>query len=81
MPSTSRLVIAIALLTATASSAPAGHRHRATTIELSALHGFMLGRRIEAPPWSFACLNDAGPRTCNQYIWVYGPIDAGEARP
>src|SRR5437660_12244131 len=35
------------------------------------------GRLIPAPAWSFACLSDAGPRECNQYIWVYGAYDAG----
>ena len=29
------------------------------------------GREIEAPPWSFACMTDHGPRPCNEPMWVY----------
>jgi hypothetical protein len=34
------------------------------------------GREILAPPWSFACMNDAGPRECGQHVWFYGSEDA-----
>jgi hypothetical protein len=30
------------------------------------------GREVAAPPWSFACINDQGPRQCDQPMWVYG---------
>jgi hypothetical protein len=30
------------------------------------------GREVAAPPWSFACTNDQGPRQCDQPMWVYG---------
>ena len=30
------------------------------------------GREVAAPPWSFACMNDQGPRECGEPMWVYG---------
>jgi hypothetical protein len=30
------------------------------------------GREVVAPPWSFACLSDQGPRDCGELMWVYG---------
>ena len=30
------------------------------------------GREIAAPPWSFACMSDQGPRQCDEPMWVYG---------
>jgi hypothetical protein len=30
------------------------------------------GRQIEAPPWSFACSSDQGPRECGEPMWIYG---------
>jgi hypothetical protein len=39
-------------------------------------HGYGIeGREIAAPPWSFACTNDAGPRQCDEPMWVYGSPD------
>ena len=29
------------------------------------------GRQVEAPPWSFACVTDHGPRPCREPMWVY----------
>jgi hypothetical protein len=29
------------------------------------------GRQVEAPPWSFACMTDHGPRPCREPMWVY----------
>jgi hypothetical protein len=34
--------------------------------------GYETGREVAAPPWSFACINDQGPRQCDQPMWVYG---------
>jgi hypothetical protein len=34
--------------------------------------GYETGREVAAPPWSFACVNDQGPRQCDQPMWVYG---------
>ena len=33
------------------------------------------GREIAAPPWSFACMNDAGPQQCDEPMWAYGSPD------
>jgi hypothetical protein len=30
------------------------------------------GRQITAPPWSFACMSDQGPRECGEPMWIYG---------
>ena len=30
------------------------------------------GREVAAPPWSFACMSDQGPRQCDEPMWVYG---------
>ena len=30
------------------------------------------GREVVAPPWSFACSSDQGPRECGEPMWVYG---------
>jgi hypothetical protein len=32
----------------------------------------MVGREVEAPPWSAACMSDHGPTQCNEPMWVYG---------
>jgi hypothetical protein len=32
----------------------------------------IVGREVAAPPWSFACMNDQGPRQCDEPMWVYG---------
>jgi hypothetical protein len=32
----------------------------------------LVGREVLAPPWSFACTNDQGPRECGEPMWVYG---------
>ena len=29
------------------------------------------GHQTEAPPWSFACITDHGPRPCGEPMWVY----------
>jgi len=34
--------------------------------------GYETGREVAAPPWSFACINDQGPRQCDEPMWVYG---------
>ena len=42
----------------------------------SRLQGYRIeGREILAPPWSFACTNDQGPRQCDEPMWVYGSPD------
>jgi hypothetical protein len=42
----------------------------------SRLQGYRIeGRQIAAPPWSFACINDQGPRQCDEPMWVYGSRD------
>lgn len=33
------------------------------------------GREVGAPPWSFACINDQGPKQCDEPMWVYGSPD------
>jgi hypothetical protein len=33
------------------------------------------GREVAAPPWSFACMSDQGPRDCGEPMWVYGARD------
>jgi hypothetical protein len=33
------------------------------------------GREIAAPPWSFACMSDQGPRQCEEPMWAYGSRD------
>ncbi|QOZ34066.1 hypothetical protein [Bradyrhizobium sp. CCBAU 53421] len=35
----------------------------------------IVGRQIAAPPWSAACMNDVGPRQCDEPMWVYGSPD------
>ena len=30
------------------------------------------GREVAAPPWSFACMSDQGPRECGERMWIYG---------
>jgi hypothetical protein len=30
------------------------------------------GSEVAAPPWSFACMSDQGPRECDEPMWVYG---------
>jgi hypothetical protein len=37
--------------------------------------GRIEGREIAAPPWSFACMNDAGPQQCDEPMWAYGSPD------
>jgi hypothetical protein len=32
----------------------------------------IVGREVAAPSWSFACVNDQGPRQCDEPMWVYG---------
>ena len=32
------------------------------------------GRQVEAPPWSFACIEDSGPSRCGEPMWAYGRI-------
>ena len=40
------------------------------------LQGYgIVGRQIAAPPWSSACMNDTGPRQCDEPMWVYGSPD------
>jgi hypothetical protein len=42
----------------------------------SRLHGYRIeGREIVAPPWSFACINDQGPKQFDEPMWVYGSPD------
>ena len=42
----------------------------------SRLQGYGIeGREIAAPSWSFACMNDQGPRQCDGPMWVYGSPD------
>ncbi|WP_375789732.1 hypothetical protein ACE10Z_21905 [Bradyrhizobium sp. Pha-3] len=42
----------------------------------SRLPGYrIVGRQIAAPPWSSACMNDTGPRECDEPMWVYGSPD------
>jgi hypothetical protein len=42
----------------------------------SRMQGYLIeGREVAAPPWSFACINDAGPRQCDEPMWVYGSPD------
>ena len=42
----------------------------------SRLQGYRIEcREIIAPPWSFACMNDQGPRQCDEPMWVYGSPD------
>ena len=37
----------------------------------------VFGREVPAPPWSFACMNDQGPRECDEPMWVYGSSARG----
>jgi hypothetical protein len=37
----------------------------------------VIGREVPAPPWSFACMNDQGPRECGEPMWVYGSPATG----
>jgi hypothetical protein len=51
-----------------------GHVARSTAG--SRLQGFGIeGREIATPPWSFACMNDQGPRQCEEPMWAYGSPD------
>ena len=36
-----------------------------------------VGREVPAPPWSFACMNDQGPRECGEPTWIYGSPATG----
>jgi hypothetical protein len=38
----------------------------------SAAQAAIHGRQAEAPPWSFACINDSGPTDCGEPMWIYG---------
>jgi hypothetical protein len=38
----------------------------------SAAQAAVHGRQAEAPPWSFACINDSGPTQCGEPTWIYG---------
>ena len=47
----------------------------ATLLTLIAAHPqayWTEGREVVAPPWSFACSSDQGPRECGEPMWVYG---------
>jgi hypothetical protein len=60
-----KLVAAVlaALSLSTASVAHAGPHRSPEAIQ---------GHQGEAPPWSFACVTDLGPRRCGEPIWTYG---------
>jgi len=59
------------------TSAGSNRRHLETRpTPGSRLQGYRItGREIAAPPWSFACVNDQGPRQCDEPMWAYGSPD------
>ena len=78
------VVAALLLAPFLATHAPAhGRTNNSNRTHVDARHppgtqpqGYWLeGREIAAPPWSFACINDQGPRQCDEPIWVYGSPD------
>src|SRR5438132_5648130 len=69
------VALALALAVGFPAAAFAGHKHakRRSAPDETVMYG---GRMVPAPAWSFPCLTDSGPRTCNQFIWAYGRYDA-----
>jgi hypothetical protein len=63
-------LVALLLVPSLAMSATA----QARTNKSSGLpQAFAIERReVAAPPWSFACMSDQGPRQCDEPMWVYG---------
>lgn len=59
------------------TSTTSNRRHADTRpTPASRLRGYSIeGREIAAPPWSFACMNDQGPRQCDEPMWAYGSSD------
>ena len=63
---------------AMAGAASNGHKtmqhQRTAVIESAAQPNWFQGREIQAPPWAFVCMTDAGgAATCRgQTIWMYG---------
>jgi len=68
------LLAALLLVPSLAMSAPAQARTNKTG-GLPQAYGIQ-GREVAAPPWSFACMSDQGPRQCDEPMWVYGSPDA-----
>jgi hypothetical protein len=64
-------LLVLALTTSLIAPAAAKRAHPAAAREAYAAAG-VVGREEPAPPWSFACLNDQGPRECGELMWVYG---------
>ena len=55
------------VLVVTAGAAQAG-QHRAHDTAPYTGGGY----QGEAPPWSFACINDTGYTDCREPMWIYG---------
>jgi len=68
------LLAALLLVPSLAMSAPAQARTNKTR-GLPQAYGIQ-GREVAAPPWSFACMSDQGPRQCDEPMWVCGSPDA-----
>lgn len=68
------LLAALLLVPSLAMSAPAQARTNKTG-GLPQAYGIQ-GREVAAPPWSFACMSEQGPRQCDEPMWGYGSPDA-----
>lgn len=78
------VLVALLLVPALATPVPAhlrttdggNRRHVETRPTAGSRRGYwIVGREIAAPPWSFACINDQGPRQCDEPMWAYGSPD------
>ena len=68
------IVVVLLLVPSLAMSAPT---HARTNKSRGLPQSYAIqGREVAAPPWSFACMSDQGPRQCDEPMWVYGSPDA-----
>jgi hypothetical protein len=57
------------------SKSSGAHVGTRPTVDSRLQGGGIQGREIAAPPWSFACMNDAAPQPCDEPMWAYGDPD------
>jgi hypothetical protein len=71
-------LLLLALTTSSIAPAAAKKAAHASVARAAYAAASVVGREVQAPPWSFACMNDQGPHECDEPMWVYGslPSDA-----
>jgi hypothetical protein len=67
-------LLLLALTTSSIAPAAAEKAAHATAAREAYAAAGVVGREVQAPPSSFACMNDQGPHECGEPMWVYGSL-------